>query len=48
MLKRFEDDGEPEDRPGRFSIMRQNALHRFYASLGGVFANFPNPLAARR
>jgi acyl-CoA dehydrogenase len=44
VLKRFEDDGEPQaDRP-IVDHCAQNALSRFYVSLDRVIANFPNPV----
>lgn len=42
MLKRFEDDGEPERDLPVLNYCAQNMLHRFYASLDGVLHNFPN------
>ncbi len=46
LLKRFEDDGEPQaDRP-ILDHCAQNALSRFYASLDHVIGNFPNPAIA--
>ncbi len=44
MLKRFEDDGEPQADRGILDHSAQNALARFYASLDRVIANFPNPV----
>jgi acyl-CoA dehydrogenase len=44
MLKRFEDDGEPEADRIVLDYCAQNALHRFYVSLGRVISNFPNPV----
>ncbi len=46
MLKRFEDDGEPEADRVILDHSVKNALHRFYASLGRVIANFPNRIVA--
>ncbi len=46
MLKRFEDDGEPQGDLVVLDYAAQNALHRFYASLGRVISNFPNPAVA--
>jgi acyl-CoA dehydrogenase len=43
MMKRFEDDGEPQADRAILDHAAQNALSRFYASLDGVIANFPNP-----
>jgi acyl-CoA dehydrogenase len=45
MLKRFEDDGTPEADRAILGLCAQNALTRFYASVGEVLDNFPNPLA---
>jgi len=46
MLKRFEDDGEPQEDRVILAYCAQNALTRFYGSLGRVLDNFPNPVAA--
>lgn len=46
MLKRFEDDGEPQADRAILDYCAQNALHRFYAALAGTIANFPNPAVA--
>jgi acyl-CoA dehydrogenase len=46
MLKRFEDDGEPEADRVILDHCVKNALHRFYVSLGRVIANFPNRVVA--
>lgn len=41
LLKRYEDDGQPEaDRP-ILDYCAQNCLHRFYAALKEVLGNFP-------
>jgi acyl-CoA dehydrogenase len=45
MLKRFEDDGTPEADRVILGVCAQNALTRFYRSLGEVLDNFPNPVA---
>lgn len=42
MLKRFEDDGEPQADRIILDYCAQNALSRFYASLERVIGNFPN------
>jgi acyl-CoA dehydrogenase len=42
MLKRFEDDGEPQADRAILDYAAENALHRFYASLDRVIDNFPN------
>ncbi len=44
MLKRFEDDGEPQRDLAVLDLCARNALHRFYKALDGVIANFPNRL----
>jgi acyl-CoA dehydrogenase len=44
MIKRFEDDGEPEADRAILDHCAQNALTRFYASLDRVIENFPNPV----
>ncbi len=44
MLKRFEDDGEPQADRVILDHCAQNALARFYASLDAVAGNFPNPI----
>ncbi|WP_088342752.1 MULTISPECIES: acyl-CoA dehydrogenase [Rhodomicrobium] len=46
MLKRFEDDGEPQGDRAVLDYAAQNALARFYASLARVIANFPNPVVS--
>jgi acyl-CoA dehydrogenase len=46
MLKRFEDDGEPQADRVLLDYCAQNALSRYYAALGQVIANFPNPAVA--
>lgn len=46
MLKRFEDDGEPAEDRAILAYCAQNAMTRFYGSLGRVLDNFPNPVAA--
>jgi len=43
LLKRFEDDGEPQADKPIVDYCAQNALARFYGSLDQVVANFPNP-----
>jgi acyl-CoA dehydrogenase len=43
MIKRFEDDGEPQADRAILDHAVQNALSRFYSSLDRVIANFPNP-----
>jgi acyl-CoA dehydrogenase len=42
MLKRFDDDAEPQADRGILDYCAQNALARFYASLSRVIDNFPN------
>ncbi len=44
MLKRFEDDGEPQSDRAILDHCAQNALTRFYTSLDRVIGNFPNPV----
>lgn len=44
LIKRFEDDGEPQADRAILDYCAQNALSRFYASLQGVIGNFPNRL----
>jgi acyl-CoA dehydrogenase len=46
MLKRFEDDGEPQEDRAILAYCAQNALTRFYHALGEVIGNFPNPAVA--
>ncbi len=46
LVKRFEDDGEPQADRAILDYCAQNALSRFYASLEGVISNFPNPAVA--
>ena len=46
MLKRFEDDGEPQSDRAILDYCARNALARFYASLSRVIGNFPNPVVA--
>jgi len=44
MLKRFEDDGTPQEDRAILAVAAQNALTRFYRSIGEVLDNFPNPV----
>ena len=46
MLKRFEDDGEPQSDRAILDYCARNALARFYGSLARVIGNFPNPAVA--
>jgi acyl-CoA dehydrogenase len=43
MLKRFEDDGSPQEDRVILNLCARNALTRFYRSIGEVLDNFPNP-----
>ncbi len=45
MLKRFEDDGTPQEDRVILGLCAQNALTRFYTTLAEVLDNFPNPVA---
>jgi acyl-CoA dehydrogenase len=44
VLKRFEDDGEPQADRVIVDHVAQNLLVRFYAALDRVIGNFPNPI----
>jgi acyl-CoA dehydrogenase len=46
VLKRFEDDGEPQADRVVVDHVARNLLARFYAALDRVIANFPNPAVA--
>jgi len=45
-LKRFEDDGAPDEDLLIVEMCAQNALHRFDAAIAGVIDNFPMRMAA--
>jgi acyl-CoA dehydrogenase len=47
MLKRFEDDGEPQADRIILDHCAQNALSRFYVSLDAVIRNFPNVIISK-
>jgi acyl-CoA dehydrogenase len=42
VLKRFEDDGQPQDDVPIVNLCARNALYRFYLALRDVINNFPN------